>query len=97
VARGYSGRDSFGIRSRGDLGVSAMKYMGSKRAMLRNGLGEVLQSELRSARRFVDLFSGSGAVSIHVAQRINVPVVSVDIQKYGALLSGARHRARRAI
>jgi adenine-specific DNA methylase len=66
-----------------------MKYMGSKRAMLQNGLGAVLDQELKGARRFVDLFAGSGAVSIHVAQRRNIPVVSVDIQTYSVVLTKA--------
>ena len=67
----------------------AMKYMGSKRAMLQNGLGALLDQELKAARRFVDLFAGSGAVSLHVAQRLNIPVISVDIQSYSAALTNA--------
>jgi adenine-specific DNA-methyltransferase len=63
-----------------------MKYMGSKRTMLDNGLGDVLDRELRSANRFVDLFSGSGTVSIYVAQKKRIPVHAIDIQSYGAVL-----------
>jgi adenine-specific DNA-methyltransferase len=66
-----------------------MKYMGSKRAMLSNGLGDVLDRELESAKRFVDLFSGSGAVSIYVAKKKPIPVRAVDIQSYSAILAGA--------
>jgi adenine-specific DNA-methyltransferase len=66
-----------------------MKYMGSKRAMLQNGLGDVLGREVSSAPRFVDLFSGSGAVAIHVATNFPVPVVAFDIQTYSAVLAGA--------
>jgi adenine-specific DNA methylase len=66
-----------------------MKYMGSKRAMLSNGLGDVLDRELKSAKRFVDLFSGSGAVSIYVAKKQPIPVRAVDIQSYAAILAKA--------
>lgn len=66
-----------------------MKYMGSKRAMLTNGLGELLNSEVVKADRFIDLFAGSGAVSIHVAQRFSIPVVSVDLQQYSSILTRA--------
>ena len=66
-----------------------MKYMGSKRAMLQNGLGEVLKRQIKSRRRFVDLFSGSGAVAIHVARTSRVPVVAWDIQRYSTVLANA--------
>lgn len=66
-----------------------MKYMGSKRAMLGNGLGELLEREIRSASRFVDLFAGSGAVAIHVAQRFPVPVTAIDLQQYSAIVTSA--------
>ena len=55
-----------------------MKYMGSKRKMLQNGLGFLLRQEMRTARRFVDLFSGSGVVARFVAERFRKPVVAVD-------------------
>lgn len=66
-----------------------MKYMGSKRAMLTNGLGELLQQVLSDRRRFVDLFVGSGAVAKFVAARREIPVLAVDLQRYAALLTGA--------
>src|ERR1700694_346469 len=66
-----------------------MKYMGSKRAMLQNGLGEVLKRQIKSRRRFVDLFSGSGAVAIHVARTSKTPVAAWDIQGYSAVLANA--------
>ena len=66
-----------------------MKYMGSKRAMLHNGLGDLLSHEVASAERFVDLFSGSGAVSAHVAQLYAVPVLALDLQQFSAVLTGA--------
>lgn len=66
-----------------------MKYMGSKRAMLQNGLGDLLNREAFGARRFVDLFAGSGAVAIYVAMRIPIPVLAFDLQRYSAILTGA--------
>jgi adenine-specific DNA methylase len=66
-----------------------MKYMGSKRAMLQNGLGELLNRESGSARRFVDLFAGSGAVAIHVARKFPIPVLAFDLQQYSSVLTGA--------
>lgn len=66
-----------------------MKYMGSKRWMLGNGLGDVLDRKTSKARRFVDLFAGSGAVACHVATRRDVPVLANDLQAFSAVLSGA--------
>ncbi len=66
-----------------------MKYMGSKRAMLGNGLGELLAREVVQARRFADLFAGSGAVAVHVARRFSVPVLAFDLQRYSSVLAGA--------
>lgn len=66
-----------------------MKYMGSKRAMLQNGLGDVLTHEIAHAGRFVDLFAGSSAVALHVAQNHPVPVLAFDLQSYSAILAAA--------
>ena len=66
-----------------------MKYMGSKRAMLRNGLGEMLLREAKGKSRVVDLFSGSGSVSWFTAQRLDRPVLAVDLQRYSAVLARA--------
>ncbi|MBM1174559.1 DNA adenine methylase [Microvirga arabica] len=66
-----------------------MKYMGSKRSMLTNGLGEALAAELQNARRFADLFTGSGAVAWHVATRWHAPVVATDLQQYAVSLADA--------
>ena len=74
-----------------------MKYMGSKRAMLTNGLGEILQNEVVRNDRFVDLFSGSGAVSTYVAQNFHVPVAAVDLQLYSAILTSAVVGRRRRL
>ncbi|MBY3144866.1 adenine methyltransferase [Rhizobium laguerreae] len=66
-----------------------MKYMGSKRAMLRNGLGKLIDAEIGGFGRFVDLFAGSGAVAAHVASRYSVPVSAYDIQAYSVAVTSA--------
>ncbi|MBN2351774.1 MAG: DNA adenine methylase [Spirochaetales bacterium] len=66
-----------------------MKYMGSKRTMLRNGLGEALSREIQGAKRFVDLFSGSGSVAIYIAQLYPIPVIAFDLQSYSVVLASA--------
>lgn len=67
-----------------------MKYMGSKRWMLSNGLGHLIQHELKSATRFVDLFSGSGSVAHFAATSPGaVPVVACDIQQFSVVLASA--------
>lgn len=74
-----------------------MKYMGSKRAMLRNGLGHLLEQEVTSADRFVDLFAGSGAVTSFVARRFPLPVFAVDLQQYSVTLAEAVIRREAAL
>lgn len=66
-----------------------MKYMGSKRWMLLNGLGHTLDKASAKASRFVDLFSGSGAVAAHVATRTPIPVVAYDLQRFSVVLARA--------
>jgi adenine-specific DNA-methyltransferase len=66
-----------------------MKYMGSKRAMLTNGLGELISHTINGRDRFVDLFAGSGSVSKFVACNSMVPVLATDLQTYAAILTGA--------
>ena len=64
-----------------------MKYMGSKRLMLQNGLGVLLKEQSRGKKRIVDLFAGSGSVSWFAAQNIAVPVLSTDLQWYSKWVS----------
>lgn len=66
-----------------------MKYMGSKRWMLKNGLGDLIAREVRGAERFVDLFVGSGAVSAHVAMKYEVSVSAYDLQTFSTVLARA--------
>jgi len=64
-----------------------MKYMGSKRHMLANGLGDLLHEHVENFDRFVDLFTGSTAVACHVAERYDVEVVTNDLQSYSSVLA----------
>lgn len=64
-----------------------MKYMGSKSQLLKSELGHVLIREVSQAQRFIDLFAGSASVSHFVAERVPIPVVSVDVQSYARALS----------
>ena len=66
-----------------------MKYMGSKRSMLKNGLGKLLLEESKGRTRVVDLFSGSGSVSWFVSTNVNLPVFALDLQSYAATLAAA--------
>lgn len=66
-----------------------MKYMGSKRSMLQNGLGELLAGELANSKRFIDLFTGSGAVAWYAATNHKVEVQAFDLQDYGIALADA--------
>ena len=66
-----------------------MKYMGSKRTLLSQGLGDIVVSEAKKGRRFVDLFTGTGQVSWHVAESVPVPVLAVDLQRYATVLAGS--------
>lgn len=66
-----------------------MKYMGSKRSMLRNGLGSLLVSESASADRIVDLFAGSAAVSWFCASRCDAPILACDLQQFSSVLANS--------
>jgi adenine-specific DNA-methyltransferase len=66
-----------------------MKYMGSKRWMLRNGLGDLLAREVRGSARFFDLFTGSAAVATHVAVKYRIPVSAYDLQTFSTVLANA--------
>jgi adenine-specific DNA-methyltransferase len=66
-----------------------MKYMGSKRSMLLNGLGTLIQESVVGRKRFLDLFCGSAAVAKFVAKSFPIEVVATDLQQYAAVLGGA--------
>jgi adenine-specific DNA methylase len=61
--------------------------MGSKRAMLSNGLGEILRSELEGVARFADLFAGSSAVSWFAAANSECAVLAGDLQLFSVALA----------
>ena len=63
--------------------------MGSKRALLRNGLGDVIGEESREGRRIVDLFCGSAAVSWFAAVELGKRVLACDLQEFAVVLAGA--------
>lgn len=69
------------------MGPLRVKYMGSKRSMLRNGLGEVISHVAPTSKGFVDLFTGSGAVACHVAERYDVAVEAIDLQAFATALA----------
>jgi adenine-specific DNA-methyltransferase len=66
-----------------------MKYMGSKRSMLANGLGEILRREAATIKRFADLFVGSGAVAWYVAENTKCKVLAADLQHFAVALADA--------
>lgn len=66
-----------------------MKYMGSKRSMLTNGLGQLIRRLAPQHTRFVDLFCGSGSVAWYAAENTSLPVIAVDLQQYGVVLAGS--------
>ncbi|WP_244656217.1 MULTISPECIES: DNA adenine methylase [unclassified Rhizobium] len=61
--------------------------MGSKRSMLLNGLGETIQKAIPGHTRFIDMFSGSGSVSWHVANKYSIPVLAADLQFFSVALA----------
>lgn len=76
-------------RARCPLGARLMKYMGSKRVMLKNGLGTLLRAESATAGRVVDLFCGAASVAWFAATKLDREVLAVDLQEYAAVLAGA--------
>lgn len=66
-----------------------MKYMGSKAALLRGQLGNLILDEAEESDRFVDLFAGAGSVAHFVAENTTLPVLSTDLQNYSRFLVGA--------
>lgn len=66
-----------------------MKYMGSKKYMLKNGLGKMIVENAKSSKRIVDLFCGAGSVSWFAGEKTNLPVLAVDLQLYATLFTGS--------
>jgi adenine-specific DNA-methyltransferase len=74
-----------------------MKYMGSKRWMLDNGLGQLLLEQSKGANRIVDLFCGAGSVAWFAAQKTDLPVLATDLQQYAVVLARAVLSRRRPL
>lgn len=72
------------------MGACVVKYMGSKRAMLLNGLGELLSELVPEKEHFFDLFCGGASVAGYVARRFNVSVHAGDLQEYAVALARVR-------
>lgn len=66
-----------------------MKYMGSKRSMLKNGLGELLLSQAQLANRIFDPFCGSSSVVWFFAEKTNKQVIAGDLQKFSVDLANS--------
>lgn len=66
-----------------------MKYMGSKRNMLKNGLGDILSASVRNTSRVLDLFTGSGVVAWHMSELYEHKVIAVDLQAYATALAAS--------
>jgi adenine-specific DNA-methyltransferase len=66
-----------------------MKYMGSKKAMLKNGLGELLLSEAPKANRIIDPFCGSSSVVWFLAEKTDRQVIAGDLQKFSVDLANS--------
>lgn len=66
-----------------------MKYMGSKKSMLKNGLGEILLEEAPKANRMFDPFCGSSSVVWFLAEKTDKQIVAGDLQKYSTDLANA--------
>ena len=64
-----------------------VKYMGSKHALLANGLGQLILEESRHADRIVDLFCGGSSVAWFAAENTMRPVLATDLQQYAVVLA----------
>lgn len=66
-----------------------MKYMGSKKAMLKNGLGSLILEQTKESNRFFDPFCGSSSVAWYVAENTNNEVIAGDLQQYSVVLANS--------
>ncbi|MBE3047743.1 DNA adenine methylase [Candidatus Bathyarchaeota archaeon] len=71
------------------MGSGLVKYMGAKRSMLDNGLGELISHRARYATRILDVFSGSAAISWYAAKHTSLQIISTDLQAYAPILAAA--------
>lgn len=66
-----------------------MKYMGSKKSMLKNGLGELLLEEAPKANRVFDPFCGSSSVVWFLAEKTDKQIIAGDLQKFSTDLANS--------
>lgn len=66
-----------------------MKYMGSKKSMLKNGLGELLLDEAPKANRIFDPFCGSSSVVWFLAEKTDKQIIAGDLQKFSIDLANS--------
>lgn len=66
-----------------------MKYMGSKRVMLQNGLGTLLIKMAKESNRVFDPFCGSGIVTWHLSENSDKKVIAGDLQEYSVVMANA--------
>jgi adenine-specific DNA methylase len=69
------------------MGHGFMKYMGSKRVMLQNGLGDLILEKSKYSRRFVDILCGASAVSWFAAEKTDNEILAIDIQEFAVVLA----------
>ena len=66
-----------------------MKYMGSKRVMLQNGLGKLLIKMASESNRVFDPFCGSGIVTWYLSENCDRKVIAGDLQEYSIVMANA--------
>ena len=69
------------------MALRLVKYMGSKHALLANGLGQLILEESRHTDRIVDLFCGGSSISWFAAENTMCPVLATDLQQYAVILA----------
>lgn len=89
ACEGDDGLGGRGTRWECSLEVELIKFMGSKRSLLLNGLGDVIEEESRAGERVVDLFCGSAAVSWFAAAELGREVLACDLQQFAVVLARA--------
>lgn len=63
--------------------------MGSKKYMLKNGLGTMIRENVKTSKRVVDLFCGAGSIAWFVGEETSLPVIAVDLQSYATIFTGS--------
>jgi adenine-specific DNA-methyltransferase len=66
-----------------------MKYMGSKKYLLNNGLGKLILEKAKKTNNFFDPFCGSSAVIWFVANKIENKIFAGDLQEYSVVLANS--------